>query len=213
VVAVTSPAPTAFGGLSPDGLRLVLHHDYTTATAEDLSGHGNDGALVGGEFVDPGEGSGGIELDGLNDRIVVRPSGSLAHLSALRVDVNVLLHSLGERRDLVEGYLSFAVFVHDDGSVQGGVYDRSGWLTIRSAAGCVEPGRWVRVSYACDPELGSHLYVDGVLVQYDGRVPTAFGDVSWPFGLNVGAWPDADLFMLRGRVADVMVLVDDGQSG
>ncbi len=191
-----------------------MHHDYTTATAEDLSAHRNDGAVVGGTFVHQGEdGRGGIQLDGLNDRIVVRPSATLAHISGLRVDVNVLLHSLGERRNLVEGYLSFAVIVHEDGAVQGGVYDRSRWLTIRSSAGCVASGRWVQVTYACDPELGSHLYVDGVLVAYDGRVPAAFGDVSWPFGLNVGAWPDADLFMLGGRVADVRVWIDDGRQG
>ena len=186
--------------------RLILHHSYADGNALDYSGTGHGGSIVGARFVGD---NGGVclEFDGRDDRVVVTPSPFLRHITALRVSITARLYTLAARSNLVEGFLSFALFVHEDGSVQGGVYARSHWLTVRSKQRCVIPGRWVTVSYVHSSADGSLLYVDRQLVGHDRRHLGTIGPVSWPFGLNIGAWPDKDAFMLSGRVRDVRLWV------
>jgi hypothetical protein len=196
VVALNLPLP-----------RLVLHHSYAGGNALDCSGMGHGGSIVGARFVGDDRGGGGLEFDGRHDRVVVTPSPFLRHITVLRVSITVRLRTLAARSNLVEGFLSFALFVHEDGSVQGGVYARSHWLTVRSEPGCVTPGRWATVSYVHSPADGSLLYVGRQLVGHDRQHLGTIGPVSWPFGLNIGAWPDSDAFMLSGRVSDLRLWV------
>lgn len=189
-------------------LPLVLHHDYRRGDAEDLSGRGGHGVVIGGRFTTEPDGT-SLRLDGRTGRVVVRPFLGLPRLRGLRVTVRICLDELPERTHLVEGFLCFAVLVHGDGSVQGGVYDGSGWMTVRSPPGQVVVGRWCEVTYLCRSWLGSSLHVDGARVGGDARAPSVLSPVSWPFGISVGGWPDDDAFMVRGRVQEVRVWIEE----
>lgn len=183
-------------------MTLAMHHDYRQGHAVDLSGFGNHGAIVGAPFSVEGNET-GLMLDGQVSRVVVRPSPALGAMGGLRVTVQARLDELTERSNLVEGFLSFALLVHGDRAIQGSVYDGETWITARSAPGAVTEGRGFECTYSCRSRFGSHLYLDGALVGWDRRAPVAINPVSWPFGLNIGGWPDADAFMFKGRLSVV----------
>jgi hypothetical protein len=189
-------------------MRHVLHHDYRRGDAADVSGQGNHGSVVDATFGDA-KGHAGVLLDGVTSRVVVPPSNDLTELTGLRVSITVQLTTLVERSDLVEGYLSFALLVHGDGSVQGGTYNGSTWIATRSRPGVIRVQRWHEVTYLCRPWLGSLIYVDGELVSGDAR-GDVINRVSWPFGVSIGAWPDADRFMLHGCIGDVLIWTEEG---
>lgn len=184
-------------------MHLVLHHDYSQGDATDHSGHGNHGTALSPNYREV-EGRRGLTLDGSRSRVTVPPSRDLTGITGLRVSVTALLRTVSERNDLVEGYLSFALLVHGDGSVQGGTYNGSTWITTRSDPGLVREGKWHQVTYLYRTWLGSTIYVDDHLVAWDPRADV-LNSVSWPFGVSVGAWPDADRFMLNGTVGELLI--------
>lgn len=188
-------------------LPLVLHHDYRRGDATDLSGRGNHGIVVDAD-VDPSTGRDGLALDGRTSRVIVPPAESMARTTRLRVTVTARLDELRERSNLVEGYLSFALLVHGDGSIQGGTYDGSRWLSVRSGSSLVRRRVWNEITLVCQPWFASSLYVNGVLTAWDRRRQAEINPIDWPFGTNVGAWPDADAFMLKGNIRELYVWME-----
>lgn len=188
---------------------LVLHHVYADGEAVDRSGAGNDGTVVAGAF----SAADGLVCNGEDSRVVVAPGPAFRRMTALRVTVAARVDEPAERSNLVEGYLSFAVVVLGDGSLQGGVYTRSQWLTVRSAPGAVVPGRWFTATYVCSAVDGALLYLDGEPVARDRRRPARIGDVRWPFGVNAAAWPDRDAFVLAGAIRDLRLWVASDRRG
>ncbi len=181
-------------------LPMVLHHDYRHGSAADLSGHGAAGTVLGASFDREG-----LRFDGRHSRVVVPPSLHLVSVSSLRVSVSARLDGLGQRANLVEGYLAFALFAHADGSIQGGTYDGTGWHAVRTAAGAVHPGSWYELTLLCTGMVGTALYIGGECCAWAPRRSVRLNPVSWPFGLNVGAWPDADQFVLPGHVRELRI--------
>lgn len=184
---------------------LVLHHRYDGPDAEDLSGHGNRGYGA----PDRGEGSAAgtraALFDGATDRVFVPPSPTLTRSGGLRADLTVYLEEYGHRRTLVEGYLSFAFGVEGNGALGASVYRSMEWGGIQSRPNLVPLGRWVHVTFVYTDDGAMALVIDGELVA-EGyrRLGTARG-VCWPFGLNIGAWPDGDQRMWKGRIEEVML--------
>ena len=189
-------------------MSLVLHHDYRRADALDRSGHASHGHVVDASW-ERTTGNEGLRLDGRTGRVVVLPSPSTSRMRGVRVSTRVRLDELRERSNLVEGYLSFALMVHGDGSIQGSTYDGTGWLSVRTPPGLVAAGVWSDLSLISQPWLGATLYLDGEVVARAHRAHTRLNPVSWPFGLNIGGWPDADLFMLRGLISEVLIWRED----
>jgi len=178
-------------------LDLVVHHRYTDGTPADLSGHGNDGHRLGAA-------PGGVDVfDGATTRVVVFPSPALQPLGAVQVRARVMVEELGDRRTIVEGYLAFALGVEANGALAAGVLSAGRWHSVTSAPGAVPVGEEVDVGFLYDGRDTALLTIDGAVVgsSYVPLGPVA--GVQWPYGLNIGAWPDADLRVFKGRIAEV----------
>ena len=181
-------------------LGLVVHHRYLDGTARDLSGHGNDGRRA------PAAASAGPDLtvfDGQATRVVVFPSPTLQALGAVRVAARILVEELGDRRTIVEGYLAFAFTLEANGALAAGVLSAARWHSVTSAPGAVPLNRWIDVGFVYDGRDTALLSVDGTVVgsSYVPLGPVA--GVQWPYGLNIGAWPDGDLRVFKGKIAEV----------
>jgi hypothetical protein len=176
---------------------LVVHHRYASGSA-DLSGHRNDGhrsPATGDET--------SLEVfDGLRSRIVTFPSPSLTALGGLRASARICLEELGQRRTIMEGYLAFALFMESDGALGGSILSGE-WSGLTSPPESVPLGRWTEVSYLYDGRDTSALAIDGKIVAVTAEPFGAVGDIAWPYGLNTGAWPDANLRVFKGRIAEV----------
>jgi Concanavalin A-like lectin/glucanases superfamily len=182
---------------------LVLHHRYADVHPHDLSGHANHGygdlRRVAGH---DGQIS-AVAFDGAHDRIFVPPSATLARPGGIRADLVVSVEELGHRRTLIEGYLSFAVGVEGDGALGGSIYRYNHWNGVRSRAGLVPLGRWITVTFLYTTDGVMTLSMDGELVAEDYRALGSAHGIGWPFGLSIGAWPDADQRVLKGRLEEV----------
>ncbi|GAA0360180.1 hypothetical protein GCM10009530_06850 [Microbispora corallina] len=179
------------------GFELVVHHRYTSGSSADLSGHGNHGHSA--TRPDPD----GMPFDGRGSRVVVFPSPSLADLGGVRARVRLRADALAERRTLVEGYLAFSFSIEPDGALLGSVYAGLQWHVLATAPGLVPTGRWVDVSFVYDGLDLMTLSVDGALAASREDNLGRVGGVEWPYGLNIGAWPDDDVRVFDGRMAEV----------
>jgi hypothetical protein len=189
---------------APTTFELVLWHQYSDGRATDISGFGNHGRVEGPTLAEGRrDGSGSLAFDGVDDRIVVLPSASLREFNALRVSAWVWLEQLGGRRTIIEGYASFSVLVEPDGILEGTIYNGSRWEGVRSRPNLLPFSEWVKVTYLYDGVDTSALYLNGERVGVNLRPLGRIEPVGWPFGLNIGAWPDKDRRVFKGRIDEV----------
>jgi Concanavalin A-like lectin/glucanases superfamily len=185
---------------------LVLNYLFDGGTAIDGSGWDNHGRVIGPT---PCRGRSGrrtaLAFDGIDDRVIALPSESLSSLGGVRALVSARLDSGGQRRTLVEGYLSFSLQVEADASVSGSIYVDENWPGVRSPAGTMLPGSWLDVEFVYDGRDTFLLRVDDVIVANRVRTSGRVDSVRWPFGLTVGAWPDGDRRMFEGAIDEVQV--------
>jgi hypothetical protein len=185
---------------------LILHHHYPSLSADDRSGHDNHGHVAGSPPVGQAlTDELGLHFNGRDTRVTVLPGPTLEDLRAMRVTTTLWVEEVGQRQNIIEGYLSFALFIEADASLHAIVYDGTWWRGITSRPGVVPPREWVTVTFTYDRQDTSVLYLNNVLVaSYVGYL----GDVAsiqWPFGLQIGAWPDGDSYMLKGKIREVTV--------
>jgi hypothetical protein len=192
-------------------LALVLHHRYGyCARAIDLSGHDNHGHVVraseSASAVEQSAAAGhGLRFDGVTTRVVVPPSPSLESLGAVRIDVRLLLEAGGHRRTIVEGFLAISFFVEPDGRLAGTIYTGHNWYGAYSNAPVVPTDHLVDLSFVYDGLATSILRVDGRIVAVSERPIGPVSGVAWPFGLNIGGWPDADRRMFQGVIYELKI--------
>jgi len=189
--------------IDPHAFGLVLHHRYGNPEPHDLSGHGNYGYATAGRAMGRDGQLTGRQFDGVASRIYVRPSTTLTRPGGLRADVSVLVEELGHRRTLIEGYLSFALFVEGDGAIGAGIYRYKEWSGVQTPPGLVPLGSWITVSFRYTGDGVMTLSLNDEIVAESYRQLGDAAGIEWPFGLNIGAWPDGDQRILKGRVDEV----------
>ncbi|GGQ74726.1 hypothetical protein [Couchioplanes azureus] len=142
-------------------------------------------------------------FDGRRSRIVVPPSPEFRRLGGIRVTSSVWVDRVRGRHTIVEGYLAFALFIDPDRSLGGTVYDGIDWGGVQSEPDAVPLGRWIRIVFTYDGIDTCTLSIDDrrCAAEYSplGRVQ----GVEWPYGVNVGAWPDADKRVFAGRMQEL----------
>jgi len=183
---------------------LILHHSYRDGEARDISGCGNHARLCTPGAVEgrrPSEQS--FYFNGENDRIVVIPSKSLSNLRALRATAWIWVEEFGQRRNIMEGFLSFAFSIDANARLLAGVYDGVRWYGIHSAPGAVPIQEWVEIKCIFDGIDTSLLYVNESLVANMYNPTGKIQDVQWPFGFCIGAWPDGDKYVFKGKIAEI----------
>ncbi len=173
--------------------KLVIRQTYIHATAFDASNNRNHGfpyavTQAGGAFAPS------FEFRSPDSRVVVQPSQSLQDLIAVRAVVTFFLApaaGLVHRYNLIEGHLSFALFVQPDGSLMGTIVDAGGqWNGAQSGANLVKPGQWHQAELRHDGINQTLLLLDGVQVAsaYNARGPVRSVG---PHGVAIGHWPEA----------------------
>ena len=204
--------------------KLILHHTYKMAgEAVDLSPCGNHGSRTGTSYMPNGiaPGTGALYFDGVNDKVVVRYNPSLANLRAIKIESLIYLEELVKRRNIIEGHLSFAFFIHPDGVLWGTFYDPKhltppipgsdpSWPGVNSSAAFAPDGvdhtiplnQWVKVRFIHDGIATARLYVDDVLVGANYNLRSSVGSVG-SLGLTIGQWPDAAQYTFKGRMDEV----------
>jgi Concanavalin A-like lectin/glucanases superfamily len=210
-------------------------------------GHSTDGSQSG---------SGAMLFNGNRSRVRV-PFGTVwQELGAIRIEALVRIDELGKRHNLVEGLLSFALFVRSDGVVTGtflGLEDTGGppfvasnsisatvlggggspdpfstltatppdpdepeieltWIGVNSDSEfapdgirrTVTPGEWTRIVFVHDG-ISLQLWLDGVLAGYrDDNITSGVLGVH-PGGVHIGAWPNADNYVLKGALDEISI--------
>ncbi len=193
------------------GLTLVLHHAYGYGVqAKDLSGHDNHGRIVReSESAIADEQSAparhGLRFDGVTTRVVVPPSPSLESLGAVKINVRLLIEAGRHRRTIVEGFLAFSFFIEPDEKLAGTIYTGYDWYGAHSSAPVVPTGHPVELSFFYDGLMTSILQVDRRIVAVAERPIGPVSGVAWPFGLNIGGWPDADRRMFQGIIYELKI--------
>jgi uncharacterized protein YeaC (DUF1315 family) len=184
---------------------LVLHHRYDDPRPHDLSGNGNYG--YGAPHRGPGSRPGrkAALFDGSADRIFVTPSHTLTRPGDIRADLTVKLDAFGHRRTLIEGYLSFAVGVEGDGALGGSVYRAQQWTGVQTGPGLVPLDTWITVTFVYTKDGAMMLSMNGETVAESYQELGEAAGLAWPFGLNIGAWPDGDQRLWQGCIEEVML--------
>ena len=145
-------------------------------------------------------------FDGQCSRVVVFPSATLSALAGIWVRVRMRLDRLGDRRTIVEAYLAFAFVVESDGALAASVYTGGDqWDSVATATGVVPLGQWVDAGFVWDGRDTVSLKLGGQVVAARYLPHAAVPAVAWPYGLNVGAWPDRDLRVFDGAIAEVQL--------
>ncbi|GLZ07201.1 hypothetical protein Acsp03_46670 [Actinomadura sp. NBRC 104412] len=195
------------------GFELVVHHRYTSGTCADLTGHANHGyaghGYAGHEDAGPGNTTvgdadpQGLAFDGRTTRVVVFPALSLTALGGVRARARVWVDDLADRGTIMEGYLAFSFAVEPDGTLTGSVYTGLEWHLVTSPPATVPYRRWVDLAFVYDGRDHLALSVDGRTVAGRSAAVGRVGDVEWPYGLTIGAWPDLAARVFNGRMAEV----------
>ena len=172
--------------------RMVVHHIYSGGIACDLSGYRNHGVPYDvSEASPPYAPAFGYSSSG--SRVIVPQSQSLQDLLAVRAVAEFYLDppgGLSRRYNLIEGHLSFALFVNPDGSLQGTIVDADGqWAGAQSPPNLVATGRWHQAELRHDGVNQCSLYLDGVPVATSYAANGPVGSVG-PHGIAIGHWPE-----------------------
>ena len=135
----------------------------------DATENGNDGDIVGAEWVD-GKFESALEFDGLGNHVVVPDSDSLDVSAELTITVWVKLDDLLKLKDVLRKHGSYAMEMTFANVVLMNTWVGGIWATGQAIGGpALQPGVWyflagVDLPEALEEEAGLELYIDGVRV-------------------------------------------------
>jgi hypothetical protein len=189
--------------------KLVVRQTYIHGTAFDTSNNRNHG-IPYAVMQSTGGFAPAFEFRSPDSRVVIRPSASLQDLIAVRAVVDFYLDPVGgtltRRYNLIEGELSFALFVNPDASLQGTVLDaNSQWNGAHSAPNLVQRGRWHQAELRHDGINQCLIFLDGVQVGAGYGAPGQVRSIG-PNGIAVGHWPEpSGVYTMDGYIRGVEV--------
>jgi concanavalin A-like lectin/glucanase superfamily protein len=185
--------------------QLVLHHTYIGGSTFDVSGFSNHGIP---EDVTPGTGAtaGSYQFDQPTSGILVGPSGSLSNLVAIRARIKFRHEPINQARfNLMEGFLSFAMFIQPDGSLRATIVDANGaWTGATTPAGTVSPNVWHEAELQHDGVSRLRILLDGTVVAANDNVPGPVRSVG-NLGVAIGRWPDQHTYQFAGFIGETQL--------
>jgi hypothetical protein len=189
--------------------KLVIRQTYIHGIAFDTSNNRNNG-LPYAVTQAAGALAPAFEFRNPDSRVVIPPSSSLQDLIAVRAIATFYLDPAGgvmtRRYNLIEGELSFALFVNPDGSLMGTILDANGhWNGAQSAPNLVKPGGWYQAELRHDGINECLIFLDGVQVGAGYAAPGQVRSVG-PNGVAVGHWPEPPgVYTMDGYIRGIEV--------
>jgi len=180
---------------------LVVHHQYAAGSTFDLSRHSNHG-IPNDVTVGVGGFGSSYLFANQNSRILVRPSSTLQNPLAIATMVRFCLQDaqMLQRHNLVEGHLSFALFVERGGALTGTILDANGnWRGASTGQGAVSPNVWHEAWLIHNGVSSIQIQLDGLVAGQDNSVLGPVRSVG-PFGLSIGNWPDLGAYPFAGYI-------------
>jgi hypothetical protein len=189
--------------------RTIVSQSYLRNVAVDTSGYSNNGIPVQVTPEYPG-----FLFDQPGSRINIPPAPTLENLGAIQAAVQFKLSPSGtlHRFNLAEAFLSFALFVNPDYSIQGTILDAtSTWNGATSPAAVVSPDAVHTAILVCDGVNSVQIYLDDSLVAESYTVPGNVRPVG-DLGIAVGHWPNPpDVYTFEGTIYEFILLKYDLQ--
>ncbi|HEX6870828.1 MAG TPA: LamG-like jellyroll fold domain-containing protein [Micromonosporaceae bacterium] len=175
--------------------------EYGSGVAKDRSRFGNDAWLGGGVVTHDGS----VTLPGGPAELVLRVDGdSLQRFSGLQVHVEVRPTDVGRRQNLVEGWMSFALYLQPDGQPVATIYDGQNWVAVSGGPGDVPFQDWSQVSFTYDGIGQALLAVDERPVGASSQMPLGMRQPRQ--NITIGHWPSGDdRYTLCGDLAGVLL--------
>jgi hypothetical protein len=171
---------------------LVLHQIYANGMAFDLSGFRNHGTPYLVTQASPPYAP-SFEYLSPDSRVVVAQSSSLQDLLAVRAIVVFYLNPPGgisQRYNLIEGHVSFALYVNPDGSLSATIVDAENvWAGAQTAANLITTGRWYAAEMRHDGVNQCSILLDGFPVATSYAATGPVRSVG-PNGISIGHWPE-----------------------
>jgi len=201
--------------------KLIMHHSYQVmGEAFDISGADNHGFRTSVTFQPNGRapGSGALTFAGGASSINVRNKPVWGKIAALKIETWVNLTALGQRRNLVEGDMSFAFFIESDGTLMGTYHGLAGsatapaWVGARSNAAQSPDGvtrtvplnQWVKLTYLHDGIATIRLYMNDQLVAINTTLRSGIKPVG-SLGVFIGHWTGDGRYTFSGLIDDVKI--------
>ncbi|WP_157655784.1 LamG-like jellyroll fold domain-containing protein [Burkholderia ubonensis] len=187
--------------------KLVLHHTYANGLAFDISQNANHGFPI---LVEPGTAPflASFAFKQPGSRINVRPSASLDNLYCIRAIVRFFLSPVAgwHRFNLMEGHLSYALFVNPNGSLQGTILDaNSQWTGATSAPGAITLNTWHVGELRHDGVSNLQLFLDNKLIAQAQNVVGPVRSIA-DEGVAIGHWPGGSgVYTFEGYINDVQL--------
>lgn len=201
--------------------KLILHHTYKLAgEAVDISHNGNHGFRTATSYNHAGRfpDSGTLQFANNLSSVVVPSAPLWQNLRAVKIETWVKLSTLGQRRNLVEGELAFAFFIHPDGVLWGTFLGPAApnasptWHgansdTIYSPDGLkhtVPLNVWTKLTYIHDGVSSLRIYIDDTLVGANYDLVSPIPSVT-AGGIHIGHWPGGNAYTFRGEIDEVKI--------
>jgi hypothetical protein len=192
-------------------MRLVVHHTYRNGRAADVSGNGNHGLLKGVTR----SGDSMLRFEAGSDEVRVPSSPTLTDPRAIRVAVRFqwapgVGDDSNRRHNLIEGHLSFALFITPRGGLMGTILDQTGqWRGVLADPTWwpefVDPGRVQQAELWHDGLSTLKLRLDGRDLGIACDIPGPVRSIG-PKGIAIGHWPEpSPVYSFRGWIDTVTV--------
>ena len=183
--------------------QLILHHHYTLGSTFDVSTFGNHGQP---HLVTAGTATfaSSLHFHQSDSRITVAPSQSLNNPFAIAAMVRFYVDgTMTARLNLIEGFMSFSLFIEPTGALTGTIVDaNNAWTGTTSPASLVKPGAWHEAWL-------THDGISQLTLQCDGTTVAVARNVYGPVrsvgnrGVAIGNWPDRGQYPFAGYIDEV----------
>ena len=161
--------------------------DGQVGRATDVSDWHNDAQIVGDIATHVGH----VSFQGLDAQLVipVRDS-SLQRFDGLMIEVRIQPTVADRRQNIVEGWMSFALYVEADGQLRATIYDDRTWVATDSQPGAIPFDQWSDVSFEYDGICAGVLRRDGTIIGSNFSMPLGMHQPRE--NITIGHWPSGD---------------------
>jgi hypothetical protein len=183
---------------------------YKQDFAIDVSGFNND-ARISGKIINDAD---FVTFQSPKDQLIIQiKDDSLQRFIGFRIEASIKPQAkmgvgtsvlLPHRYNIVEGWMSFAFFIEQNGQLVGGIYNGQDWIAVTSGNSLVPLDQWSDVSFEYDGICIGKLQINGKRVGININMPMGMRQ---PYqNITIGHWPSGDdRYTFIGDVGKIII--------